>query len=261
MTIETRDFTKMTKAELREYVEAIADDVGLDISGTDSQTTKSEWLDLAQEAYALDRELDPDADGWQTDDADQEFAAIDELASENGNGRVALDADEFESDDIYPEPQQWTVSELNALPEGKLFEVLNGWGRFVAGRDWELPQEPLEASAVIRTLQDMGAVKEDPADVQAARADLKKRTTKKAKTAAADGAEGAKTPRKRRYTDDQIREFFEMKINGYSQTKIAQHFDCSGVFVSNVLRRNVYADVFVNDLLEKLNAAETAETD
>lgn len=258
MATETRDFDAMKKAELREYVEAIADDVGLDISHTNRQTNREEWLRLAKEAAMLDDEAWADEDGLVADYG-QEFAAMDELAEEANSSRVIV-TDDFEGDS-YPEPQQWTESELNALPEGKLFEVLNDWGRFVLGRDWELPQEPMEASAVIRTLQDMGAVKEETVAMAAAKKDLTKRVKGK-KATKVEGEEGAvKGPRKRRYTDEQIREFFEMKLNGYSQTKIAKHFDCSGVFVSNVLRRNVYADVFVDDLLERINAAETAETD
>ncbi len=52
-----------------------------------------------------------------------------------------------------------------------------------------------------------------------------------------------KEPRKRRYSADQIREMRALRETGMSYAKIAEQFICSGVFVRNVVVRNVYRDV------------------
>lgn len=53
----------------------------------------------------------------------------------------------------------------------------------------------------------------------------------------------------RRFTDDQIREMFRLKKAGFSGSKIARQFECSSVVANNILRRDIYADVDVSDII------------
>lgn len=85
----------------------------------------------------------------------------------------------------------------------------------------------------------------------------KKKRGKAAKKAEIDPETGepiVKPPRKtraesRRFSPENIREMNRLFYTGMSKAKIAAQFECSAVFIWNVIQRNVYKDVDVSDIV------------
>lgn len=53
-----------------------------------------------------------------------------------------------------------------------------------------------------------------------------------------------KSPRQRRFSDEEILEMISMFHDSHwTKSRIAKHFECSGTFIHNVLQGNVYKDI------------------
>ena len=109
--------------------------------------------------------------------------------------------------------------------------------------DWADLEEAPEV-----TLADADAAEEAVAEKPAKKKKAKKAKKAKAEPELDENGEPVKKSRKRRYTDDQAREMYRLYKEGVAKKQIAVQFECSAVFVYNMVKRNVYQDLDFSDM-------------
>ena len=226
----------MTKAELKDYIKNVTGEFDMDVKQYNLNVGKQDLFDIALEVADL-----------------------------SGNLTSLNKTEEIE--ELSEAPQKWTRGRLTDMPIEAARSVFNEWGEYVLQEDW-VTDNTASLETILESLDSMGALVETPVIEKSVEpstnlskaVDRKKKLLEDAiakppKKEKAPKEPKEKTPRKRTYSDDQIRKMFELRIDGFTYSKIAERFSCSGMFVRNVLLRNVYKDVNIDDLLEQLEQA------